>query len=111
MSNCFPAKFAGLEQFAAWALPTERERNRKKDSSSLAEVRAFYDALLPVLPEALDHLAGFEVEALPDAERRLLYLCLSMVEASMAIEMFEEVNPPYLMSLDRFVPTHDDWAR
>ena len=76
----------------------------------MAEVQAFYDAMLPILPVALDHLNGFPLAALPEPERRLLDLCLAMTEAASAIENFGAVNPPYLMPVDRFVPVHDSWV-
>ncbi len=111
MSSGFPERFAALEPFADWALPTERERHARICAASLAEVRAFYDAMLIALPAALEHLNRFELDGLPEPERRLLDLCLCVVEAAMAVEMFDMVNPPYLMPLERFVPTHDAWAR
>ena len=110
MSGGLPDGFAGLEAFEAWALPTERERHARKSAASLAEVQAFYDAILPILPRALDHLNGFSLTELPEPERRLLDLCLAMVEAASAIENFGAVNPPYLMPVDRFEPVHDSWA-
>lgn len=109
MSGVFPEGFAQLEPFAAWALPTERARHARKSASSMAEVQAFYDAMLPVLPGALDHLNGFSLDNLPAPERRLLDLCLAMVEAAAAIENFDAVNPPYLMPVERFEPVHDNW--
>lgn len=111
MSAAFPEAFAALEPFADWALPSERERHARKSRASLAEVRAFYDAMLSALPAVLEHLNRFELAALPEPERRLLDLSLAMVEAAAAIEMFSEVNPPYLMPVERFVPVHDTWPR
>jgi hypothetical protein len=111
MMAAFPARFATLERFASWALPTESQRHHRNGAAALAEVRDFYDATLPLLPEALEYLNGFDLKILPPQERQLLDLCLAMVEAAMSIEMFNEVNPKYLMSLDRFVPAHDAWAR
>ena len=111
MSGSFPDGFLALEPFADWALPTERQRHERKSRASFAEVRAFYDTMLPVLPSILEHLNQFELAALPEPERRLLDLSFAMVEAAMAVEMFSEVNPPYLMPVERFVPVHDAWAR
>jgi hypothetical protein len=110
-SGVFPEGFAQLEPFAPWALPTERARHAKKNASSMVEVQAFYDAMLPILPGALEHLSGFALSDLPAPGRRLLDLCLAMVEAAMAIENFGAVSPPFLMSLDRFEPVHDFWTR
>jgi hypothetical protein len=67
--------------------------------------------MMIALPRALEHLNGFALADLPEAERRLLDLCLASVEASMAVEMFDAVNPPYLMPVERFVPSHDGWTR
>jgi hypothetical protein len=111
MSGFFPEGFAQLDPFAGWALPTERERHAQKNASSMEEVQAFYDAMLPILPNALDHLNRFPLNDLPEPERRLLDLCLAMVEAAMAVEMFNAVKPPYLMPLERFEPVHDFWPR
>ncbi len=111
MMGIFPDGFAGLESFAAWALPTERQRHAIKSQASMAEVQAFYDTMLTILPVALDHLNGFALAELPAPERRLLDLCLAMAEAASAVENFGAVNPPYLMPVDRFEPVHDSWTR
>jgi len=111
MSGGLPGGFAALAAFEDWALATERERHARKSAASLAEVQAFYDAMLPLLPGALDHLNGFALNAMPEPELRLLNLCLALVEAASAVENFGAVNPPYLMPVDRFEPVHDHWAR
>jgi len=110
MSGVFPDGFAALEPFATFALPTERARHAAIHAASLAEVQAFYDAMLPGLPGVLDHLNGFPLSDMPAPQRRLLDLCVAMAEAAMAIENYGAVNPPYLMPVDRFVPVHDEWG-
>jgi hypothetical protein len=109
--SAFPETFAALEPFADWALPTERQRHERKSRASFAELRAFYDTMLAALPGILEHLNTFELAGLPAPERRLLDLSLATVEAAMAVEMFSEVNPPYLMPVERFEPVHDLWTR
>ncbi len=42
-----PPAFADLEPYAAWSLPTERERFAKRLASSMEELESFYDAALP----------------------------------------------------------------
>ena len=111
MRRCLPDGFAALEAFESWALPTERERHARKSAASLGEAQAFYDAMLPILPGALDYLNGFSLTELPEPERRLFDLCLAVIEAASAIENFGAVNPPYLMPVVRFEPVHDSWAR
>ncbi len=111
MSGSLPAGFSALDPFVSWALPSERERHAKAIASPMAVVREFYDAMLPVLPVALDHLNTLPLGGLPEGEQRLLDLCLAMIEAAAAVEMFDEVNPPYLMPVERFEPVHDRWTR
>jgi hypothetical protein len=111
MNGGLPEGFAALEPFAGWALPTERARHEKSRSAAMAEVQAFYDAMLPLLSEALDHLNSFSLGAMPEPQARLLKLCLALVEAAMAVEMFNDADPPYLMPISRFEPVHDGWPR
>jgi hypothetical protein len=109
MSGALPESFVALEPFASFALPTERARHAAIQAAALAAVQAFYDAMLPALPAALDHLNGFPLSDMPMPQRRLLDLCLAMAEAAMAIENYGALNPPYLMPVDRFEPMHDTW--
>ncbi len=54
--NVLPTPFADLEPFVDWALPTERERNRKRLSSSMDVLRAFHQAILPRVPTIIEYL-------------------------------------------------------
>ncbi len=47
MNTLLPAGFSDLERFAQWALPTSVERNKKRLGSSMDEITALYNALLP----------------------------------------------------------------
>jgi hypothetical protein len=42
-----PEPFQDLEPHLAWSLPTDRERSAKRQSSTMAEINAFYHAMLP----------------------------------------------------------------
>jgi hypothetical protein len=96
MTTQLPEAFADLETFASvWALATEEERVQKRYASSMSEIQAFYDAMLPRVESAIEHLNGLSLTALPEAEQQLLYLCFSLTEASMAVEVFEEPQVPY----------------
>lgn len=54
-----PTEFADLEPFAQWCLPTEPERYAKRLSSSMTEMKAFYDAITPRAEEALTYCDKF----------------------------------------------------
>ena len=104
----FPADFAMLEALADWAAPTERERLALRRGASAAELQHFYDLFKPELERALAHLDGFPLDALPDAEQRLLNLTLMMAEVAFAVEKYHgEGIVPLAIGPDQFVPMHD----
>ena len=83
-----PAEFAELERFAAWIIPSERERHLKRVASSVKELRPFYDAMLPRMEAVMSLLQRFDIEATPPSEvRNLYYLALSFIEVSHPIEL------------------------
>jgi len=89
-----PGAFSDLEPFADWSLEFERERYAKRLASSMDEMQAFYDAAFPRLEAAKQHLDGFDLDALPDDERHLLWLCYSLVNVSFPIEVWRQPRVP-----------------
>ena len=83
----FPTQFAELEPHSSWALPTEGERFRKLTSSSIAELRAFYDAVLPRTREIRDYLSRQPLEEMPDDDVPLYHLLIAFVECAHPIEL------------------------
>jgi len=97
-----PEKFKELEQFASeWSLATEEERNRKRRSSSMGEIRSFYDAMLRWMPAISEHLNGFSLEELPRRERRLLNLAFSFMEIAPAVEVYLSPDVPDAIEAER----------
>ncbi|HKA56256.1 MAG TPA: hypothetical protein VKJ47_21610, partial [Candidatus Binatia bacterium] len=88
--HVFPEPFRDLEAFAGWALETEVERNRKRLASTMAEIQAFYDAMLPRMEAVIDYLNQFPLEAMPADAQRLLHLTFSLAEVSTAVELFKQ---------------------
>lgn len=102
-----PPAFVALESFAqGWALASSDERMHKRMASSMAEIQAFYDALLPITEDALAHLDGFALDALPPAQLRLLHLLLAGAEAALAVEVYGAPQLPLAPSESRFQVTH-----
>ena len=93
MSTVFPADFADLEPFAAWAVPTETARYAKRIASTMDELQAFYDAAFPRLDDALAYCDRFELDALPDDATRLLELLCSLALVSYPIEVWKQPLP------------------
>jgi hypothetical protein len=89
-----PAEFAELEAFADWILPTERERYAKRLASTMDEMQAFYDAAFPLLEAANKYLERFGMDGLPDPERNLLLLMMSLVLVSFPVEVWSQPRVP-----------------
>jgi hypothetical protein len=91
-AGILPSGFEALEPFVAdWVQPDSLARMAKRRNSSMEEIKAFYQAILPMADKALAHLRAFQLGALPPAEERLLKLTLSLAEVGPAVEWFD--NP------------------
>lgn len=109
MADGLPDGFEDLLPFIDWARPTEMERNAKRWSTTMAESRAFYDAMLARGAAALDYLGKFPLDAIAGDDLTLLNLCLALAECSATVEMYENPQPKYVFPIERFVPVHDAW--
>ena len=89
-----PAEFAELEPFADWILPAERERYAKRLASTMDEMQAFYDAAFPLLDGANKYLERFGMDDLPDPERNLLLMMMSLVLVSFPVEVWSQARVP-----------------
>lgn len=86
-----PPEFADLERHAAtWCLPTEPERWERRMRSSMAELRAFYDACFPRADEAIAYCDRFPLDDLPPDAERLLQLLHSLLMVSYAVEVWKQ---------------------
>ena len=89
-----PAEFVDLASFAAWALPTERERYAKRIASTMDELQAFYDTAFPRMEAVLAYLDAFDLDALPDDARHLLWLSCALVTVSFPVEVWRQPRVP-----------------
>jgi hypothetical protein len=102
-----PESFQDLELIAAvWSLATERERNRKRLSSSMEEIQAFYEALLPRLEAVIAYLNQLPLDSMTGDAQRLMYLTLSLAEVAPAVELFKQPGVVDGYDAARFVPVH-----
>ena len=98
-----PPAFAEWEPYAAtWCLPTEHARREQRMHHTQAQLEAFYKAVKPRLDEAIQYLNGYDLDALPARERNLLNLTLSLVEVSVAVELFFNPWPLDAYPWDKF---------
>jgi hypothetical protein len=95
MSKLFPAQFADLEPIAApWALASYNDRYAKRLSSSMDELRAFYDAVFPRAREMLAYCDGFNIKEPPDEVKALLNVLYSLVAVSFPVEVWKQPRVP-----------------
>jgi hypothetical protein len=93
-NTMLPSAFADLEAFApTWCLATETERWNTRISSTLPQLREFYDAFFPRLEEAIEYCDKFDLDDLPDDALNLLHLIYSLVMVAMAVEIMHQAVP------------------
>jgi hypothetical protein len=89
-----PSAFAELEGFAQrWCLATETERWDARVSSSMPELKEFYDAFFPRLEEAIEYCDKFPLDNLPDDVLNLLHMIYSLIMVAMAVEIMHQPAP------------------
>jgi len=89
-----PAEFSDLERFVPdWCLDSEPERYAKRLASTMDEIQAFYDALMPRAEAAIRYLEQFPLDALPEDAWRLLKLLYSLILMSFPVEIWRQ---PYI---------------
>ena len=95
-----PPDFADLAPFADWALDTWRERYEKRLASTMDEMQAYYDAMMPRLTEILEYCDAFDLDNLPDDARNLLLMALSLCEVSFPVDSWHQPRVPDSGSAD-----------
>jgi hypothetical protein len=89
-----PEQFSELTAYSDWVLETWRERYDKRLSSSMEEMQAFYDAVMPRLQEIVDHCDTFDLDDLPEDVRNLLLLTFALCEVSFPVEAWRQPRVP-----------------
>jgi hypothetical protein len=93
-SPILPAEFGDLEPFAAFALPTERERYDYRVECRMDELQAFYDAAFPRFDDAIAYLDQYPLDALPDDAQHLMWLYCALVTVSFPVEVWRQPRVP-----------------
>ncbi|HEY0105171.1 MAG TPA: hypothetical protein VGB91_03735 [Rhizomicrobium sp.] len=108
MTSSLPEEFSVLEPFAGrWALATEYERGAQRRRSTPAELQAFYDAILPLVPAILKRADRYPVGKVEGVDRTLFHMALSLVEIAPHVEFYHG-NPlvPFAFQEDRMLGAH-----
>jgi hypothetical protein len=100
-----PDQFRDLEPIAlVWALRTEAERHARRLASTIEELRALYDALLPRIDDMLAYLSEFSLESLTPGGDRLLRLAFALAEIGPTVELYGQPEVPNGYDSRRFIP-------
>ena len=86
-----PEDFQDLSVWSMWDLDLMSERSLQRSESSMEDIQAFYDAMLPRMENILKYLVTVPMsdEMEPEA-KSLLNLAKSMAEVAPAVEQFFE---------------------
>lgn len=98
-----PIAFADLSPFSsAWCLTDQPSRYLKLVSSSMTELRQFYEAVLPRIGAIAEHLSAFPVADMPAAEKALFDLALTFAETAHPADFnWKTTEMPELFPSDR----------
>jgi len=99
-----PEGFESLEPWAAgWIHERQHDRREKRATSSMTELRAYYDAVGPLVPAIARHLDAFpNATDLPVPQRRLFRLGQMYMEVAWAIEFINEPEESGQVPRDRW---------
>jgi hypothetical protein len=71
-----------------WAVPTQNEREKARRSASPKEIREFYEAIFPLMPDILGAVDEFPFGELPQEFRTLFEMACSLAEVSPHAELY-----------------------
>jgi hypothetical protein len=93
--SALPAPFADLEPFAeTWCLGTEAERHNRRLASTVEDMQAFYNAVVPRAEDAMTYLDQMPLDSLPEDALNLLHLLYSMIQVSFPVEVWRQPRVP-----------------
>lgn len=102
-NNTLPRGFEDLAEFVPeWVHATEIERNRFRVAQALAELKRFYDAMMPRLDAISSFLNDFPLHAMPRDCANLLELALMAMEVAPAVEYYNSPDVPESVEYEKF---------
>jgi hypothetical protein len=98
-----PPAFAALEaHIDEWVLPDSPTRAAKRERTPYADIKRFYDAMLPHAPSALEYLAERQLGQLNATDACLLKLMLALAEVGPAVEWYQHPSVIDGFAAERF---------
>lgn len=97
-----PAGFEDLAPWAEWSLAGMDDRRARRAGSSMDEIDAFYNAMLPRMDALLAHLASTQLDGMDAQSEALMNMALMLAEIAPAVEQFGEPTVSYGYDCSRF---------
>ncbi len=90
-----PEQFGDLEVFvAAWDHPGTNERYAARLASTLPEMKAFFDAVLPLAEDIKSYLNALELDAFDEQDQCLARLMFAFAIVASAVEIYRQPMVP-----------------
>jgi hypothetical protein len=89
-----PAQFADFDRFAAWIIETQDGRYDHRLASSMEEMQALYDTMMPRLGDVIEYINQYSLDDLPEHVHNLMLLTYSLIQASFAVEAWKQPRVP-----------------
>jgi hypothetical protein len=103
-ARTLPAEFAHLQTLAdQWSLATERERHLRRLASTIEELDAVHEALLPEIEAMLNFLNQRDLPSFTAEENNLLFLTFALAEIAPAVQIFRQPGNADGFDTTRFV--------
>ncbi len=103
MSAPLPPGFESAEPFIAhWVLPDANARMHQRQATAIADIRRFYETMLPLGEAALAWLREWDLGTLPPEGERLLKLMLALAEVAPAVEWYNDPRVTDGFPVERF---------
>jgi hypothetical protein len=100
-----------IQRYGAWNLATHNERWARRRTSSEAELKAFYDDMLPLLPDILAACDRFPLGELPAPYDALLNVAISAAEVAPHVELYRgSPKVPNSFEESKFIALRGDRA-
>lgn len=98
-----PAQFAKLSPWVGeWALATERERYLKLHAVTFAQLKAFYDAMLPEMDAVMQFLTTQPVDGMAPEAENLYKLAMTFAETAHPMDLgWKDTDFPSAFPWDR----------
>ena len=98
-----PQQFGALTEFDDWCVSSDEARIAKRLDTPFSEVVAFYDAVMPMVPEVMTYLATRPVDNPSIEDINLVNLMKMMAEIANAVEIYHQGPIPDAGDLRNYV--------